>query len=560
MRRTLMLVLAVAVLGVLPAGATASTWDVGDVFAAIGFGSAGSYNVYDNNGNFKETITDPSGDGTTGCAFRPGPLGDLYTTDFGFSQVVKYSNVHPHPITGRIDTTPPGGADNESIVFDGSGNFYIGNADGDRDVQKYNVADAFVMDFDVETENRGSDWIDLARDQHTLFYTSEGHRVLRYDLATSTQLPDFASGLPGVAAYALRLLPPGDGSGGLLVADTEMVHRLDGAGNIVQSYDVAGEDSWFALNLDPNGTSFWSGDFGTDNFYRFNIATGAVEVGPISAGSGFTLFGLCLKGEVTAGVEGPPGSPSCSDNIDNDNDGKIDEEDEGCQEIVPPERTAQHFRAYRATGGAATLERMTLVDQFGSAVVRLGPARVLMTPVQKARTGRDPEPIQRPAEHLKCYRIAGTEANRTVTISNQFRESTVVTAGKPTDLCAPASKSLEGDPGAPPADVNHYKCYEVSRTPSVAENVQLTDQFGSEQVRVQRLSRLCNPVEKRRTGRPAEPPPHPAEHLACYQIREPAGFNAVSVFTQDQFRSEVLELTKPSRLCVPSTKTEGGGV
>jgi hypothetical protein len=224
------------------------------------------------------------------------------------------------------------------------------------------------------------------------------------------------------------------------------------------------------------------------------------------------------------------------------------------------ERTAQHFRAYRATGAAATLERMTLVDQFGSAVIRLGPVRWLMTPAGKAREGHEPEPIQRPAEHLRCYRIGGPAANRTVTISNQFTESTVVTVGDPTDLCAPASASLEGDPGEPPADLNHYKCYAVSRTPSVAEDVQLTDQVVSEQVRVQRLSRLCNPVEKRRTGRAPELPPHPTEHLACYQLREPAGSDSVSVFTQDQFRSEVLEVSKPSRLCVPSTKTEGGGV
>ena len=239
---------------------------------------------------------------------------------------------------------------------------------------------------------------------------------------------------------------------------------------------------------------------------------------------------------------------------------RVDDFAESFESSQDEERTAQHFRAYRVTGAAATQERMTLVDQFGSAAVRLGPARWLMTPVEKTRAEHDPELIQRAGEHLKCYRIDGRAANRTVTISNQFRESTVVTVGEPTDLCAPASKTLEGDPGEPPADVNHYKCYEVSRTPSVAEDVQLSDQFGSEQVRVQRISRLCNPVEKRRTGHDPEPPPHPAEHLACYQLREPTPFTARTVFTQDQFRSETLQLTKPSRLCVPSEKVEGGGV
>ena len=50
-----------------PSPAEASTWVVGDVFAGIG---NGQYQVYDNLGNFKETITqsDPS---TGGVLFSP---------------------------------------------------------------------------------------------------------------------------------------------------------------------------------------------------------------------------------------------------------------------------------------------------------------------------------------------------------------------------------------------------------------------------------------------------------------------------------------------------------
>ena len=105
----------------------------------------------------------------------------------------------------------------------------------------------------------------------------------------------------GGQAFALRLLPPGDGSGGLIVADRTNIKRLDGAGAVVQIYDAAGENNWFAMNLDPNGTSFWAADFGTSNFYRFNIVTGAIEVGPINTGTGSnTVFGLAVKGEPTA--------------------------------------------------------------------------------------------------------------------------------------------------------------------------------------------------------------------------------------------------------------------
>jgi len=62
----------------------------------------------------------------------------------------------------------------------------------------------------------------------------------------------------------------------------------------------AGEGSFFSLSLDPNGTSFWSGGIFSDNFYKFNIATGTVEVGPINSGG--SLAGLCLKGELTAAI------------------------------------------------------------------------------------------------------------------------------------------------------------------------------------------------------------------------------------------------------------------
>ena len=84
-------------------------------------------------------------------------------------------------------------------------------------------------------DDRGSDWIELAADQTTMFYTSEGRDVLRYDLNTHTQLPRFAK-LPGSHAYALRILP--DNS--VLVADSDRVVRLDQSGQVVQTYTAPG--------------------------------------------------------------------------------------------------------------------------------------------------------------------------------------------------------------------------------------------------------------------------------------------------------------------------------
>ncbi len=293
------------------AASAATTWVKGDVFAGV---SNGSYNVYSNSGAFKEKISDGSDSFTTGCAFNSSQT-RLYTTSFDTGNIVAYNDASPHTIAQTINTSADGGANPESIVFDAAGNFFVGHAGGNKDIFKFNSAGTKIGQFDVATQTiHGSDWIELAKDQKTIFYTSEGGTIFRYDTSTSTQLAPFANVTD--ESFALRLLPPFDGTGGLLVASTDSIKRLNGSGNVVQTYDVAGADSWFALNLDPNGTSFWSGDFNTGNIYRFNIQTGAVEVGPINTTGTFELFGLCLKGEtrditapscnLTATFTGPP--------------------------------------------------------------------------------------------------------------------------------------------------------------------------------------------------------------------------------------------------------------
>ena len=87
---------------------------------------------------------------------------------------------------------------------------------------KFDSAGNFLARFDVAVEDRGSDWIELAADQRTLFYTSEGDSIKRFDVVSNTQLPDFVTNaLPGFEAFALRLLP----GGGLLVSDDDDVKR-----------------------------------------------------------------------------------------------------------------------------------------------------------------------------------------------------------------------------------------------------------------------------------------------------------------------------------------------
>lgn len=306
-RRVAVLIAAISVFAALPAGAAqASSWAIGDVFAGAA-GSPPTYEIFANDGTFKESISKAGLTGnSTGCGFTAS--NDLWGTYFQSDQAVRFSSSHPHGDVQTINL--PAGNHPESITFAANGDFYIGNADGDQDIYKYNAAGDLLDTFDVAVEARGSDHIDLAADQRTIFYTSEGRRIMRYDTVADAQLADFATLPGGGANFGVRVLPPGDGSGGVLVADSSEIKRLDGSGNVVANYDAPGEGLWFALNLDPNGTSFWSADLNSTNVYRFNIATGAIEVGPL--GNPGQVGGLCVLGELTAGVpppEPPPDDP-----------------------------------------------------------------------------------------------------------------------------------------------------------------------------------------------------------------------------------------------------------
>lgn len=112
--------------------------------------------------------------------------GNLYVTMFGASgqRIQKYDN-EGHDLGRWDDQSAPYP---ESIVFDRSGNAYVGHASSSGQagfgiIQKYDSSGHLIDTFYVETEARGADWIDLAPDQCTIYYTSEGaRRILRYDV------------------------------------------------------------------------------------------------------------------------------------------------------------------------------------------------------------------------------------------------------------------------------------------------------------------------------------------------------------------------------------------
>jgi hypothetical protein len=208
--------------------------------------------------------------------------GNLYVTDFAAANVSKFDN------TGTLlGTFGSGYGIPESILFDAAGNAYVG--DLSMGILKFDSSGALLHDF-----NSGRvDWIDLSADQGTMLYTLETGVIHRYDVCADTALPDFTT---GGGDFALRILKDGT----VLVADEAQIDHFDGSGNLIGSYDAPNEDGWFALNLDSDGVSFWSADFGTSDVYRFNIATGTVISSFNTGTQPQTVFGLSVFGEITA--------------------------------------------------------------------------------------------------------------------------------------------------------------------------------------------------------------------------------------------------------------------
>jgi hypothetical protein len=263
----------------------------GDVFAGVG---DGKINHYAPDGTLIQVLDNTTGSNEqTGMAFDAD--GNLYTTNFTDQSMSKFDN------NGGLLVASwggPFGIRPESVVFDAAGNLYTGEVDGAELLRKWTPAGMEIATFALATEDRGIDWIDLAADQCTMFYTSEGYEVKRYDVCNDTQLADFAT-LPNRPAFALRIRQNGE----VIVAATDYVYRLAPDGSLMQSYpktDYGETGSFFALNLDPDGETFWTAGYTTGNIYRINIETGAL-VTSFNAPPVYSVAGLAIYGEPTAG-------------------------------------------------------------------------------------------------------------------------------------------------------------------------------------------------------------------------------------------------------------------
>ncbi|HEY6065977.1 MAG TPA: hypothetical protein VIY96_07455, partial [Thermoanaerobaculia bacterium] len=234
-------------LGFSASAFAAVPFNVGDVFAGIG---AGRFNHFSPTGTLLETLNDGQAvgsgqDATTGMCFDP--AGNMYGTNINANSMSKFSNNGTllAATFGSFNASP------ESCLIIGGSTMYVSEVQGTGDILKLNLSGAQLANYNVAR----SDWIDLAADQCTMFYTDEGPIIRRFNVCTNTALADFVN-VSGGNFYALRILPNGD----ILVAAQQSVRRFNSAGTeILPAYTAAGETFFFALNLDPDGTHFWSG-------------------------------------------------------------------------------------------------------------------------------------------------------------------------------------------------------------------------------------------------------------------------------------------------------------
>jgi hypothetical protein len=281
-------ILGLLLFGIQPASAVAP-YGNGDVFAGIGDGKIKHYSPTGSLLDVLDTGTGPTDPpaNETGMCFDSS--GNLYATDYDAFQMTKFDGkgaVLQNPWGPTFQASP------ETCVGNKAGDaIYIGTGAMNSTLYKRDLTGNQVATYTLALDQFSVDWIDLAADGCTIYYTSEGALVKRFNVCTNTQLSDFASGLPG-PCFQVAIRANGD----VLVACDAQIERLNSSGTVVQTYNPGTESDWFTVALDPDGTSFWVAAYTNGHIYKANISSGSVLTtftATPSAGAG--LAGLAVS-------------------------------------------------------------------------------------------------------------------------------------------------------------------------------------------------------------------------------------------------------------------------
>jgi uncharacterized repeat protein (TIGR01451 family) len=221
--------------------------------------------------------------------------------NFGAIEIFTPSGTGPAVLASGFPTAPA------SLVIDPSNDLFVSEIAGAQALLEFAKLEngAPTSTFFPPVDDGGVDWIELLDDNQTILYTSASNDIKAFNIVDNTFVADFATNLPGRAAYAMRELPDKT----LLVANSNGVIRLSPAGAVIKTYTPAANGGFTDLNLDPNGTDFWTGNSVTGIVYQVNIATGAIDhqfptgLGFVSAGLGIFggINGLAVFGQPVSG-------------------------------------------------------------------------------------------------------------------------------------------------------------------------------------------------------------------------------------------------------------------
>jgi Domain of unknown function DUF11 len=286
-------------LPVASATATHARFSSGDVLVGVG---SNTVQWRHSDGGLDSThprLTTPiSSPSTTGMAFD---LADnLYVTGYTSNAISRFDPF------GTANGTFGGGFNShpESISFDTFGHAFVGQEGGNRDIVEFDAAGALSASHNAQIRPKGTDRVDVGPDQCTIYYTSQGQAVRRFNTCTGQQAPALISNLPGSEAFDVKVLTSSDPAidGDVLVADTQTIVRVDGATGAVlpPQFDAAGQNCWTALAIATTPTRFWAGDRCTSNLYQFDLEGGSPVLGPIPMGARTSIQGLAVNGGLTA--------------------------------------------------------------------------------------------------------------------------------------------------------------------------------------------------------------------------------------------------------------------
>jgi streptogramin lyase len=255
----------------------------GDLYVGMDVGKVGHFT---NTGTLVETLDSTHTQTSTGMCFDAS--GSLFSTQQLSNAVSKFG------ASGTLLAANFGSGYNQgpkSCVVMADGRILMGQAGGTHSVRKLDASGNLIATYSPAVGPEGTNWINLGGDQCTLYYTSGGTLVRRFDVCTNSQMSDFATAPTG-PCHAHRVRPNGEV---LLTCDTA-IYRFGPSGNLLQTYGSSltpSPGALIALSLDPDNASFWVAD-APSQAYRVDITTG-VEIDTFSIPS--SVGGLAVVGE-----------------------------------------------------------------------------------------------------------------------------------------------------------------------------------------------------------------------------------------------------------------------